>query len=257
MVQVNWTIVTYFVVGLFALSGFFKGWWKEAVTSFFLGVLVFLLLQSSVATTFISTINTLLTTVWNILPSSITSVLQTLFADVFGVSTASTGGALVFDPSNPTTWLVILIIFMIVAILIGRLGLRRDLTGAGRFYAPTFTGSILGGLLGGLNGFIIINLIKGYLQGTNLPGTTGVTGMVATTAASNSIGVANVGIQATNLPQYSILDSFIPWIVIVIGMLLFAAAIGTRYSRQGMNISAKKVPYGYKGFEVIIKPPAK
>ena len=50
-IEINWSAITYYVIGLFALSGFFRGWWKEAITAFFLGILVFLLRTPDVALT--------------------------------------------------------------------------------------------------------------------------------------------------------------------------------------------------------------
>ena len=43
MVEVNWTLLTYLFIALFALGGYFKGWWKEAIVTVFLTVLVLLL----------------------------------------------------------------------------------------------------------------------------------------------------------------------------------------------------------------------
>ena len=37
--QINWMVLTYFVIGLFILNGFFRGWWKEAITLSFLAIL--------------------------------------------------------------------------------------------------------------------------------------------------------------------------------------------------------------------------
>ncbi len=257
MAEINWTVITYLVVGLFALSGFFKGWWKEAITTIFLVLLVSLLQLPGVATMVVDFINRIISFIWNILPPGIQDFLYNMMANVFGVTTASASTPPLFDPSSATTWIIFLIMFMILAIIIGRTGLQRDLHGQGRYYAPTFVGSISGGLLGALNGFILINLIKAYLTGASLPTSSMASSSQYASPASSSMGVASVGFQATAVPQYSILDSFIPWIVILIGMGLFAAALGTRFSRQGLNVSAKKIPPGYKGYDVVLKPPVK
>ena len=47
--EINFTVLTYFAIGLFALNGLFRGWWKEAISTFFLILLVFLLQQPGVA----------------------------------------------------------------------------------------------------------------------------------------------------------------------------------------------------------------
>jgi hypothetical protein len=258
MAEINWTVIIYLVVGLFALSGFFKGWWKEAVTTFFLVILVILLQLPGVATAVVDLINTGITFIWNIIPDSIKTFLQDVFANVFGISTASTDSPPLFDPGSATTWIIFLIAFMVIAILISRANLRRDWNKPGKYYVPTFAGSILGGLLGGLNGFILISLLRAYLTGTNLP-TSSTASIGQLSATSNSVGMATVGFQATAVPQYSLLDNFGPWIVIVGGMVIFIAAINARYERKGLNFSPKKdkAPYGYTPYELMIKPAEK
>ena len=55
--EIDWTVLTYAVIGLFALTGFFRGWWKEAVTTIFLVILLFFLQQPAIAESFVAVIN--------------------------------------------------------------------------------------------------------------------------------------------------------------------------------------------------------
>jgi hypothetical protein len=238
--EINWTVLTYFVIGLFALNGFFRGWWKEAIITAFLGLLVFFLQQPGVAQWVIDQLNNILATIWQSLPDSWILALEDLFEGVLGVRVA--GAGIQADPSDPETWLIILIVFIMIATLLSRAALP------GSNVRPTPAGSLLGGLVGGFNGFIIINLVREYLDGRALPGETAALPTEITMAGESSAGIASSGIsiQAVELPRFTILDSFIPWIIIVIGILIFVAVLNTRFSRDGANIKASKTPFGYK-----------
>lgn len=261
MAQLNWTVITYFVVGIFALNGFFRGWWKEAVTTVFLTILVFLLNQPGVAELFISVVNSVLSAIWNALPADVQTMLSNGLEVGLGISTASTGG-IQLNPGDANTWFMVLLVFFILAILIGRLGLTRDLQKpSGYFYAPTFGGSIFGAVMGMLNGYLLSSLIREYLDGRSLPGSTSVasTGQLSLAGSSNVVSAASsVGIQATDLPNFTILDSFLPWVILIVGLLIFFSLTSARYKRDGLNFKVKKdAPYGYKIIEVVPKPPAK
>ncbi|MFN8453896.1 MAG: hypothetical protein U0401_04360 [Anaerolineae bacterium] len=260
MAQLNWTVITYFIVGIFALNGYFRGWWKEAVTTVFLVILVFLLNLPGVADLLISTINTVLQTIWNALPPNLQTLLSDMLNLGLGISTTADTG-IQLNPGDPNTWFLVLLVFLIIAILIGRLGLGRDLTKPGAYYYPTFGGSVLGAAVGVLNGYLISNLIREYLDGRSLPGgsTLASTGQI-TFAGGGSAGAAasSVGIQATDLPSFTILDSFLPWVIVGLGLLILFAVFTTRFSRDGLNIKRRKeAPYGYRYQEVVPKPPAK
>jgi hypothetical protein len=252
VVEVNWTLLSFIFVALFALSGFMKGWWKEAITTFFLGILVFFLQVPEMAVAFIDSINWVLEKIWGILPDSLAASLVDFMEQSLNLNIPPEGPQL--DPTNPNTWLAILLLFVGFSILLSRLSLRRDLSRPqGRFYAPSAIGSLLGGLLGAFNGFLIINLIREYLDGRALPGELTLPG-----TSSFGASAANLSIQATDLPSITILDTAIPWVVILVSIGLLVIALVTRLSRDGMNISAgKKVPYGYRGYEVIPKPAKK
>lgn len=231
--QINWTVVTYIVIALFALSGFFRGWWKEGLTTFLLIILLFLLQFPGVAQGFIDILNSVLAAIWQLAPDFLTS----FFADVFGIS--STEAGIQADASDPNTWLLILLVFVVAAILISRI-----LVPGSREVTPL--GGVLGGLVGAFNGFIIINLVREYLDGRGLPGGTAPATEI-TMAGSSTVGMASPGlsIQAVDLPRFTILDSLIPWIVIIIGLFIFLTFLRTGFGVQGAKINPR-VPPGYR-----------
>ncbi len=226
--EINWTMLTYFVIGLFALTGFFKGWWKEAVTTVVLTVLVFLLYNPAIADTLVTTINELLGTVWGLLRLS---------------------NPVLFDPGDATTWLIIMVVLIMVAVLLSRTMLPGGVKKSGSVYQVRPTGSVLGGLLGGVNGFLIINLIREYLDGRNLPG--GRPAVEVASAGGGPAGTASSGlvIKAVEVPAFTILDSFIPWIIIGLGIFVFIALLRSRvglHSKNGYRRIEYKEPYGYR-----------
>lgn len=250
MAEINWTVVTYLVVGVFALAGFYRGWWKEAFTTFLLVILIFLLKVPGVAQWLVDRLNDLLAAIQAFLPASVISLLQ----DVFGLST--TGGVIQANSAEPGTWLLILLLFVIFAILISILSLpnRADWNNKDKeeiFYELRPIGSVLGGLVGGLNGFIVINLVREYLDGRNLPGVQ--TSLPTEVATTGSVALPGVAAQATELPGFTILDGALPWIFIAIGLLIFITAIKNRYvlhkDQKGFIKPYFLAPYGYKGWK--------
>ena len=235
--EIDWTVLTYIVIGLFALTGFFRGWGKEAITTIFLVILLFFLQQPAIAQSFVAAINSIISIVWNILPGSIQEFLVQTFN--FNI----VGGVPQFDPGSSTTWIIILAIFLVFSILISRPSLRNYGRGGGYEVRPM--GSILGGLIGGLNGLIIISLIREYLDGSKLPQAT------SSALAPGGTAAGTGAISVTNVPGFTIMDSYLPWVIILIGVVVFLAAMKNRvaYSRkEGFSKVGVKEPYGYKKY---------
>jgi hypothetical protein len=243
MVGINWTALALLVIGLFALFGFFKGWWREAITTVFLAILTFFLLMPDVAQIFIDLINVGLDLIWQILPNFMLDFLNT----VFGLGTGNNAPPQI-DASSPQTWLIMLLIFIGLATLIARTALPGSgrQVGAYSSYLVTCSGRIFGLLLGALNGWLIISLARAYLDGSRLPGGQG---NAAAAFSSLPSSVNGVTIQAVDVPTASILDSFLPWLFVGIGAAVFIAALLGRYGiheEQGFRRMDYKPPLGYQ-----------
>jgi hypothetical protein len=234
-VEINWTVISYCVIGLFVLAGFFRVWWKEAITTFLLGILVLLLSMPDVAQSIIDFINTILQTIWSWLPVS----MQEFLTGTFGIT------SLQIDAGSGQTWLTILILMLAFSILLSRLLLPNQVRKDKSFYAYTVSplGGFLGGLLGGLNGFLLINLVREYLAGTNLPTGTDQPATEMAVAGGQTVGIASSGVnfQVTDLPAFTQVSSLTAWIVIGLGVVLMLFALRSRF------MGAKQPPGYYKG----------
>jgi hypothetical protein len=246
MVTVNWTAIVLLVIGLFALAGFFKGWWREAIVTIFLAILVLFLQLPGAAQFFVDAINGIISFIWGILPVSVTEFLET----TFGLGTAGLPPHI--DASSPQTWIILLIVFIGLAILVGRLGLPGSARNTGSYsgYVVTWGGRLFGALLGAINAWLIVSLVRAYLNGSNLPG-----------GGSNTISMSSVGsaptdavmLQATNVPTASVVDSFLPWLFAGLGLLVLIIALKSRYGikeTQGFRKVEYKAPPGYQKAKV-------
>jgi hypothetical protein len=227
--QINWVLLTYFVIGVFALAGFFRGWWKEGVTTGGLAFLFVLLNNSQMAAELINFTNSVITAVWSLSPST----FQSLFVDVLVVE-VSPGRAFQLDASSPSTWIWLLMLMVVFTTTLGRsTGPSSDVRSIARF---------LGGLLGGFNGFLSISLLREYLDGRFLPGD-------GLSSQAGNIATNGVVIQATNLPTYTVMDSLMPWIIIIISLLVFLTALNSRVGLPKNRIRFWELdyrkPYGY------------
>jgi len=233
-VEINWTTISYCVIGLFALAGFFRGWWKEAITTFLLGGLVLLLQMPEVAASIIEFVNRILATVWGWLPVS----WQEFLNNIFGLT------SLQIDATSGQTWLVILIAALAFSIILSHFLLPNQNKKSGSYYAYTVTplGGFLGGLLGGLNGFLIINLVREYLMGANLPtpGTEEPATEVAT-VGGRAVGMASTGVDltVTNMPTFTQISQVAGWIVVGLAVLLLLFVVRSR-------LFSGKQPPGYE-----------
>ncbi|MCB0154460.1 MAG: hypothetical protein KDF65_06640 [Anaerolineae bacterium] len=244
MVEVNWTLLTYLFIALFALGGYFKGWWKEAIVTVFLTVLVLLLQLPQVAQLLIDLLNWLISTIWQLLPLSLQLSISDFLERGLGIATG--GSALQFQAGEAQTWIVILVLALAAAILISRLSLPNTGQAAGVYYSYVafWSSNLVGAVLGGVNGWLIISLLGAYLDGSKLPGGDG--GL-----AAQSSGVL---IQGVEVPSASILDSFLPWLFIAIGFLVFLAALQSRVAlvkdKEGFRKIEFKSPPGHRRHEI-------
>ena len=239
-------VLTYLIIIVFAIVGFFRGWWKEAITTFFLVGLLILLQRPDWAQILIDIINQIILFIWQ------------LVVRLFRIT--PTNEPIQLDASSAGTWILILLLTLAVAALIGRLSLpgytHRE---KGKFFTVQFVGRFLGLLLGGVNGFLVISLLREYLDGRALPGNEPLETEISIAGGSTyGQAASTLAIQAVNLPSITILDSYLPWLIIGLGILLLFIAIKTRINIVSSSAGKKIVdqaPYGYKRYDK--SPPAK
>lgn len=240
---INWSLVTCFAILFFAWAGYSRGWWKEALTTALLALLIFFLRQPDWAEWFIASINTIIETIWGFLPDSFGLFISDMLFTIFGIETG--GGPLLLNASQASTWVIILGLIVAFSIFMGR-GLRDQ---------PEPLGAMLGVLIGGFNGFLILNIFREYLDGRGLPGGVSSTAQASSITLAGSSGVgppaSDVTIQASNLPNFTILDDAVPWILIGGGVLLLLATLNARFGVEykegkGRRLNFNKRPPLYK-----------
>lgn len=222
LVQVDFTTLVYMVAGVFGLVGFFRGWWKEAITAGLLSALVLLMKRPEAASGVIGSLNVITTLLWE-------NVLLPLITSGEAVSAQAETGPILSD-ENYSSYIVILIVFILLSYLVSKIGLTDRISAFGR---------ILGAVLGFYNGFVIITLVRDLLLGGLFPSTAD---MVATSVQPESLSI-----EVTNVPTMSILNG--PWALIFVlcGVLLFLVAIPSGFKRENRKLMRRPPPlYGVK-----------
>lgn len=242
--QIDWTLISFLTMGFFTINGFFRGWWKEAFTTAVIIFFMFLLQQPSLAQTTVNLVNQVIAASWN------------LTASVAGSFITMADTAPQLDPDDPLTWVMMLFIFLGVAGILSRILLPGS-GSSGQVYAANIIARFLGMALGGVNAFLVLNLVREYLDGSNLPGQATQSAAQAASIATTGITVTggqttamatSVAIEATGLPQYSLQDNITPWLIIGGGLFVIALAANNRVrfmkSADGRKVATRS-PYGY------------
>jgi hypothetical protein len=244
-VQIDWITISLLVVGFFAISGFSRGWWREAVTTAAIALFILLIQQPALADRFIGLINKGIAAVWPI------------FVRLFGSIIPLEVTPYQLDPQQGTTWLILFIVVLGGLTLLTRLFLPGS---AGRmpghFYSPTLLARLLGFGLGTLNGFLILGLIREFLDGRSLPGqapeaATAAAGGDITVISSNAYPPAatSVNVELVDLPSFTIFDNIIPWIIVGIGALTLLSLLQSRIAYSSTAKGRKvgvRAPWGYR-----------
>lgn len=221
-VDIDFNTFILMVAGIFGLSGFVRGWWKEAITTALLILLLVLLREQELAASIIESINSVIR-----LGATFFSA-DSLEVEALAAAANTVEPPVVIDPSQFTVYLGLLIFLIVASYFVGNATVGE--------YELSPLARIFGGILGLINGFIIISLVREYILGRFIPET----GIASTAAAPSEVSVTVV-----NIPQTSITDGLTPWVIIVAGILVVLLAIGSSVDYQGGKIS-KKPPLGYK-----------
>jgi hypothetical protein len=227
LIQIDYKVLAYMIVGVFGLVGFFRGWWKEAITTGLLTLLLLMLKVPSIATVIVQIMDRIVNSVWAFIQS-----LQQSSGPVASAA-ASVGPPPNVDPQRYWIYVITLVVLVIASYFIGKIGLTQGLSAGAR---------LLGAIAGFYNGFVAISLVREFVIGRFLPG--------APAFAATATPPSTVSVQVVNMPQSSIADAPTVFFLIGIGFLLFLIAIGTAVKFEKVKISRKAPPL-YKG------PPAK
>jgi hypothetical protein len=219
LITLNWETLVIIVASLFALGGFLRGWWREGVTTIFLILLTIFLTSPELAGNIIDFINGVIEAAW--------SIFRNLF-EALGLAQPTLGTAatspIVIDPSDRTVFIIILIIMVVLSYFTSKITL------GGR--TATLAGRIFGGILGAINGFLAVNLVKEYIVGRFFPET----GLTAQTAAPDQLSIS-----VTDVPPESVFSDTAQLLVIGLGIVILALILANRVSRTGT-----RNPWGYK-----------
>jgi hypothetical protein len=238
LIEIDYQALVYMIVGAFGLVGFFRGWWKEAITTGLLTLLLVMLKVPSIATRIVEIMDTIVNAIWNF--------IQTLRgSSSFVASTVQVGAPPDVNPQRYWIYVITLVVLVIASYFIGKTGLTQNATAGGR---------LLGAIFGFYNGFVTVSLVREFVIGRFLPG--------ASAAAATATPPSTVSIQVVNMPQTTITDTPTIYVLILVGLLLFIIAIAAAWKFEWAKISRKPLP-GYRkppakakapGFDVEIKP---
>jgi uncharacterized membrane protein required for colicin V production len=238
LIEIDYQALVYMIIGAFGLVGFFRGWWKEAITTGLLTLLLLMLKVPSIATRIVQIMDTIVNTIWNFIQSLRES-------SSFVASTVQVGPPPDVNPQRYWVYVITLVVLVIVSYFIGKTGLTQNVAAGGR---------LLGAILGFYNGFVVISLVREFIIGRFLPG--------AAAAAATATPPSTLSIQVVNMPQTSIADTPTIYLLIGVGLLLFIIAIGAAWKFEWAKISRKPLPLYRKppakakptGFDIDIKP---
>jgi hypothetical protein len=217
-VTVDYMVLMWMVIILFGLVGYYRGWWKEGLTTGFLTFLVILLQFPDLARAIISTLNKLIKLIYIVI------IAHSLDIERIAEVARETGEPPIsIDPTAKETYLVVLIILLAVSYIIGRISISKKAVG------PSFLGSLFGVIFGLLNGFTVISLVREYVVGRYLPGAPDTVVAQAATASTISLAVED-------MPMPSIMEGLAPWLLVSIGAVALFAVLATRWSVERTKI---------------------
>jgi hypothetical protein len=210
--QIDYTLISYMVIGIFGLVGVMRGWWKEAITTGLLTLLMLLLKQPESAAKLVDSIDKIVMAAWSAIQQARAS------SDMIAAALPAEDPP-VIDPKRYSVYIIILVLAIIASYFFSRVGLAQSMSAAAR---------LIGGVLGVYNGVVVLTLVREFMIGRFLPGA-GEADMSAAAVAPTSVSV-----EVMNLPATSIADAPTVYYLIAAGILVFLVAIVTsvRLGRQ-------------------------
>ncbi len=218
MIEIDFITLTYMVIAVFGLVGFLRGWWKEAITTGLLTILLVMLKEPSFAGTIVEFIGRIVGGIWD----AVTLLFES--SEVIS-TTVQVQAPPEVDAEQYSIYIIILVVLVIASYFFGKMGLATDLSAGAR---------ILGALMGFYNGFVIVSLVREFMIGRFLPGAPDVSAAAAPPSS--------MSLQVNNLPQASIADSPTAFFFISIGFVVFFLALVTGWRVDRMKIGRTEPP---------------
>jgi hypothetical protein len=209
-IQIDYTLISYMVIAIFGLVGFMRGWWKEAITSGLLALLLVLLKKPETAAKLVDYIDKIVVFVWGAMQNVRTS------SDMMAAA-LPTEEAPVVDPKRYSIYVIILVAAIVASYFFSKIGLTQTMSAGAR---------IIGAGLGIYNGTVVLTLMREFVIGRFLPG--------ASEMSAAAVAPASVSLEVTSLPQTSYADAPVVYFLIAGGILVFVVAIfsSVRLGRQ-------------------------
>jgi uncharacterized membrane protein required for colicin V production len=200
-VSIDYTQLSTIMIFLFVAVGFFRGFAREVFTSIVLLALNYLIVNPSIARTLMDWANTFIKLPAVVVnnPSAITSA-QTL------ASAYSAATPVITDDNSYLFFLLILIALLFGSYLLGGKAIGQE--------AISPLSRILGGVLGFLNGSMIVSLAKDYMMGNFLKTTT------TTAATAQSVMPQTLAFEVNNVPAQPALTSTMTLLFIGAGVFV-------------------------------------
>jgi hypothetical protein len=216
-IDIDWDMLLAIFVALFALGGFMQGWWNTAIVTLFLVLLYILTTQPELTAQIIEIINGFIQIAFEF----ISNILQTL--GLMSATTAASATAPSLDASDRTLYIVALVIIVIFAYFTSKITLGGKTISLGA--------RIFGGILGAINGIIVVNLVKEFILGRFIEDSP---------AAATAIPPDTVSVTVSQVPTENLLTAA-PLLIVGLGILVLALVMANRLSRKG-----RRLPWGYK-----------
>jgi hypothetical protein len=233
-ITMDYAVLMWTVIILFGMVGFFRGWWKEGLTTGFLTLLVVFLKFPGLAELVVNTINKMLKLLYIIVVAHSLDIER-----IAEVAKTIEDIPIKINPADYRVYIAGLIGVLIASYLVGKIGINKKVLG------PNLLGALLGTIFGLLNGFTVITLLREYVLGRYLPG-------VSVQAAAEAAAITTISMTVEDLPTPGAVEGWVPWLILVIGALLFFAVLATRWSVERTKIKGVAPPL----YKTPKKPPA-
>jgi hypothetical protein len=223
-ITVDYAVLMWMAIILFSMVGFFRGWWKEGITTGFLTLLVALLKIPRLATLIVDTMNKFIKLLYIVVMARSLDIKE--IADKAG----DIGDKVPrIDATDYRVYILGLIGVLILSYLAGKIGVNKTVIG------PNLLGALLGAIFGLLNGFTVVSLVREYTVGRYLPG-------VTEAQAAEAEAVTGIALNVGELPSPSVADGWVPWLIVAIGVIILFAVLATRVSVERTQIKGVAPP---------------